>query len=237
MNSPSAPLPDLVKRWQHGWGMCRNIRRAKQTPEALHATLKLPGRYHEIIALHADDRPSSVAELIAQTRAAAQPTWLTIPSNNVEAVTDACVTAGLELIGDPESLMTIDLRQHPHREAPQHYNVGTAVLGRNTIQALAATPDSLVAASGVIAVSSEDAVAHGVRTNEDHRRRGLGDAIMTALAQEAVEAGAKTGLLVASAQGRKLYESLGWKVKASVVSARVPLTMQVVEPGGYVGCL
>ena len=225
MNSPNAPLPELIRRWQHGWGLCRGIRRAEKTPQALHATLKLPGRYHEIFALRADDQPSSVAELIAQTQAATQPTWLTIPTNNVEAVTDECAIAGLEPVGDPESLMTIDLRQHPQLEAPQQYNVGTAALGKNTIQALAATCDGLVAASGVIAVSDEDAVAHGIRTNEDHRRRGLASAIMTALVQEAIEAGAKTGLLVASAQGKKLYESLGWKAKASVVTARVPLTM------------
>lgn len=53
---------------------------------------------------------------------------------------------------------------------------------------------------------------------------GLAGAIMGALAESAVAAGAETGVLVASGDGRRLYATLGWQPVAEVVIATPPGT-------------
>jgi hypothetical protein len=45
---------------------------------------------------------------------------------------------------------------------------------------------------------------------------------MSALAEAAVAQGARTGLLVASEEGQRLYSSLGWRHEADVLIARGP---------------
>jgi GNAT superfamily N-acetyltransferase len=79
-----------------------------------------------------------------------------------------------------------------------------------------------VAARGSIAVVGDDAIADRIETDAAHRRRGLGRAMMSALAEAAVSQGARTGLLIASEEGQRLYSSLGWHHKADVLIARGP---------------
>jgi predicted GNAT family acetyltransferase len=67
-----------------------------------------------------------------------------------------------------------------------------------------------------MAVVGTDAVADQIMTAPTHRRRGLGSALMGGLAQAAVAIGARTGLLIASADGQRLYSALGWQRRADV---------------------
>jgi predicted GNAT family acetyltransferase len=74
--------------------------------------------------------------------------------------------------------------------------------------------DGALAARGQIAVTGESAVVDQVETEPAHRRRGLGSVVMRRLANIAVERGATTAVLGASVEGKALYESLGWRVRA-----------------------
>ncbi|MGY5128538.1 GNAT family N-acetyltransferase [Streptomyces nigrescens] len=58
-----------------------------------------------------------------------------------------------------------------------------------------------------------------IGTEPAHQRRGLGRAVMTALAGRAVERGARQGVLVASPDGRALYEAMGWRSRSMVTAA------------------
>ncbi|MCW7990269.1 hypothetical protein XF35_34715 [Streptomyces platensis subsp. clarensis] len=58
-----------------------------------------------------------------------------------------------------------------------------------------------------------------IGTEPAHQRRGLGRAVMAALAGRAVERGARQGVLVASPDGRSLYEAMGWRLRSPVTAA------------------
>ncbi|AZS73665.1 hypothetical protein DDE74_24345 [Streptomyces lydicus] len=58
-----------------------------------------------------------------------------------------------------------------------------------------------------------------IGTEPAHQRRGLGRAVMAALAGRAVERGARQGVLVASPDGRALYEAMGWRLRSRVTAA------------------
>lgn len=57
-----------------------------------------------------------------------------------------------------------------------------------------------------------------IETEEAHRRRGLGSAVMQALGAEAISRGAERGILVATPAGRALYASLGWELLSDYTS-------------------
>ncbi|MFE9559171.1 GNAT family N-acetyltransferase [Streptomyces sp. NPDC006692] len=60
-------------------------------------------------------------------------------------------------------------------------------------------------------------------TDVAHRRRGLGRAMMGVLAEAAVAQGARTGLLIASEEGQRLYSSLSWRHEGDLLIARGPV--------------
>jgi GNAT superfamily N-acetyltransferase len=82
-------------------------------------------------------------------------------------------------------------------------------------------PDGGMAASGCAAESADVFIYDRIETAQDHRRKGLGVAVMTALGTARTSI-ASQQLLVATEDGRKLYERLGWTVLAPLATALIP---------------
>ncbi|NMO55755.1 GNAT family N-acetyltransferase [Actinoplanes sp. TBRC 11911] len=134
----------------------------------------------------------------------------------------ALQAAGLILLRRAEKLMTISLRAHPLRDAPDGYRLRTMVEPGPVLTVVIRDPSGSAAASGVMGLVGHDAVADKIVTMPSHRRRGLAGAVMSALARAAIDQGASTGLLVASADGQALYRRLGWQPVSDVVIASTP---------------
>jgi GNAT superfamily N-acetyltransferase len=79
-------------------------------------------------------------------------------------------------------------------------------------------PDGTIAARGRCGLVGEAAVFDQISTDPAHRRRGLGGLVMDRLTAAAWARGATEGVLIATADGRALYLSLGWTELAEVVS-------------------
>jgi GNAT superfamily N-acetyltransferase len=219
------PLAPLIRRWQRGWGLASALAHAEESDGALHVDLGRPGRKTERIVLDADQYPERIRALAARVAAAAEPDWLTVPTNDPERTVRLVREAGLVVDLDHEALMSADLTAHPDPGACAPYEVRLSeehvVAGRAAVfRAHLFAPGVTRAAGGIGALVDTDLVAHAIRTEPDHRRRGLGSAVMGTLVARAREHGAKEGLLVSTPQGRGLYSRLGWRVRASVVVAR-----------------
>ncbi|GLZ80264.1 hypothetical protein Afil01_50710 [Actinorhabdospora filicis] len=223
-NAPSTVvLSPLIRDWQAGWGLARSLSPAADVPGGLKATLGLPGRAHEYIAL--GDEPSVVTGLAREVATGAEPSWLTVMTGDLDRTVALMRAEGLAPFAETETFMTTGLGGHPRREAPEGYAVAVTVEDRGGAGGLVraeVTRDGELAASGVMAVVGATGVAHTIATDPAHRRRGLGSVVMAALSGAAVGAGASVGVLIASADGERLYTSLGWDVLATVVSARLP---------------
>ncbi len=79
-------------------------------------------------------------------------------------------------------------------------------------------------ASGQVILVDGLAVYDQIVTQEAHRRRGLGQALMLELKAAAAEAGATTGALSATLMGRELYNSLGWRMVSDYTTGASPGT-------------
>lgn len=215
----------LIRRWLDGWTVARSLPEAEPVEPAgdgLRSKCDQPGREVEVFALHADEEPESVARLATAVATARQVTWLTVPTLRPDTVEAVIGAAGLELVQRSEWFMTTDLTEHPQHEPAAPYEREVRTEGPVTVVSLHA-PSGEVAARGTIAVVGGDAIADRIETDAAHRRRGLGRAVMSALAEAAVSQVARTGLLIASQEGQRLYSTLGWRHEADVLIARGPV--------------
>jgi hypothetical protein len=83
------------------------------------------------------------------------------------------------------------------------------------------SPEGALAASGCAAETADVFIYDRIETAQDHRRKGLGVAVMIALGA-ARKSLVSPQLLVATADGRSLYGNLGWTVLAPFAAATIP---------------
>jgi len=123
--------------------------------------------------------------------------------------------------GEAAYLMACDLRTPAGEDAGKGYWAKTDIVAGQASVSIRAAGDG-VAASGTCLVAGDEAIFDQISTEIAHRRRGLGTAVMLRLAAEARRGGATTGLLVATLEGRRLYEALGWTVLSEVTTLVSP---------------
>lgn len=207
-------LADLVSRWSRGWAYARGFPRPAAVPGGVRVEVGVPGRRVEWVAT---DDADTLAGLVDTARATPEA-WLSVVTDSPAGVRPWFVEGGLTANDAEEALMGIDLADHGTRELPEGYRAEVERDGG--IITVTLRSGEAVAAGGTIAVIGADAVADRIQTDPDHRRRGLGGAVMSLLVAAAREAGAVYGLLVASEMGEPLYAGLGWRVEARLVTAR-----------------
>lgn len=95
------------------------------------------------------------------------------------------------------------------------------VANGDVVEAKIRTMDGATVASGFAAEAGDCFVYDRVSTDEAHRRRGLGRAIMKMLGAARKSPGARQAL-VATDQGRSLYETMGWTVLSPWTTAFIP---------------
>lgn len=83
------------------------------------------------------------------------------------------------------------------------------------------TEEGELAASGFAAETPQAFVYDRIETDAAHRRRGLGRAVMAALGSSRQSPPARQ-LLMATAEGEKLYSSLGWRKLSPYSTAYLP---------------
>jgi GNAT superfamily N-acetyltransferase len=143
------------------------------------------------------------------------------PANSAAALE----AAGLVILRRAEQLMTIDLRAHPHINAPEPYRLQTFIEPGEHGMVLSAEvwdESGERAATGTMGLSGHDAIADRILTSPAHRRHGLGGAVMSALSRAALDHGASRGILLASLDGQRLYKALGWQRVSDVLIATTP---------------
>jgi GNAT superfamily N-acetyltransferase len=106
------------------------------------------------------------------------------------------------------------------RPLPDGYRLELHQSGSVT-RACIIAPQGELAASGCAAETADVFIYDRIETAQDHRRKGLGVAVMAALGA-ARRSAANPQLLVATEDGRGLYASLGWAVFAPFATATIP---------------
>ncbi|MEW9554635.1 GNAT family N-acetyltransferase [Nonomuraea sp. NPDC050783] len=200
-----------VRAWVDGWVISRNAPEPVREPWGLRVDVGLPG--HVARHIVAAPTPELLRHLTA--RITAPGTWLKLcaPAEAVAPLLPPPWT-----VKDREFMMTARLARAAPPEPPPGYTLAvTTRAGVTAARLLTAAGE--VAARGQFAVSGTTAVVDQVETAAGHRRRGLGTVVMRTLAARAAARGARTGVLVATAEGQALYETLGWTLHTPMTAA------------------
>lgn len=201
---PETPddLTRLVDRWVEGWSLSRGAARHRDG-DCWRVDVAAATRAVERIVA----RPTSdeLARLVAAT--AAPDVWLSVVGPLDDDARGAL--ARLDAVAHAERMMTAPVSATP---LPPDVIVDDA----DRVVHVRVESDGVVAARGQAAVVGDHAVFDRIATVPDFRRRGLASRVMAGLEHGAAARGATTGLLFASVDGRRLYESLGWSEVAEL---------------------
>jgi len=85
------------------------------------------------------------------------------------------------------------------------------------------TKNGELASAGRIVIVDDLAVYDRISTEENHKRNGLATFLIKELEQIAISKNVYQNFLVATEQGKLLYQSLGWKVCSLYTSVVIPL--------------
>lgn len=201
---------DTVRAWVDGWVISRDTPPPVPEPWGYRVDVGLPG--HLVRHILPAPTPALIQHLTGTITAPG--TWLKLcaPADLIAP----WLPAGWD-IEPPEFMMTAALRPEPVK-APAGYTAAVTTRSGVTVARLLTTAGEM-AARGQLAVAGRTAVVDRVETAPGHRRRGLGSVVMRTLTAAAHAAGATGGVLVATPEGRALYERLGWRLHSPMTAA------------------
>ncbi|MFY1690571.1 GNAT family N-acetyltransferase [Plantactinospora sp. WMMB782] len=208
-------VPELVMAWGRGWAVSRATPAPVEVPGGFRVDVGLPGHRvrHVLHTYRADTLGRLGADLTAPG------SWIKVTGD--PAGFRAALPAGWT-IDIPGYLMTVPFRAEPV-ESPPGYTVRVDTEpGSGALVATVRNEAGERAATGRLAPAGEFGVVDQVETAPVHRRRGLGSVVLRTLAGRAAARGLRTGILVATDDGRALYRSLGWVVRSDVAGAYRP---------------
>ena len=208
--------PDLIARWAEAWAMSRGA--------------AMPVARHGGLYIHVDQPDQIGRYIFAQLDAdAIRPLAASIDRSLLYLKICAPADAVRPLlphdweIATPGYMMTAPLSVMLDRPPafPAEFKLRITYSDSITFAHIYDAAGEEAARGRIVAVD-DLIVFDRIRTADHYQRRGLGSAIMRALAAEARQSGIKDAMLCATPAGRELYTSLGWSLHSDYTTASLP---------------
>jgi GNAT superfamily N-acetyltransferase len=207
--------PEIVAAWTAGWA----ISRGKPAPVPVHNGFYLEdGRPQQKARYVFPDLRENVVSDLTDT---IDEPWVYLKFCAPQAPVAALLPDGWQ-IDEPGFMMAAGSDAlGRHSSMPRGYSASIDAQA-NAITLSIRSESGEAAARGRLVLRGALAIFDQIVTEEEHRRRGLGTAVMHGLGGEAARLGARRGILVATPSGRALYLSLGWQTLSDYTSAFIP---------------
>ena len=199
---------ELFSTWLTGWSTCRGYE-----PHDDGSTTSVVHTDRDKETEHFLYEPSTELFLKIAEETKADPTrTLSVVTSRLQELIGAADPLGMRILDRKQSLMSADM-QAQDVEDPRLPDDGYSFERQREAgcQYVSVSFDGEHAAHGSAAVVGDYAVFDRIVTEDKFRRRGLATFVMRALIAGALEEDVRTGLLLTTAEGRALYEFLGWE--------------------------
>jgi len=205
--------PGVVATWIKGWTLARET----SPPVEDHGGFRVDVGWAQQRTRYVFPRISSAMRELAAT--IAEP-WVFVKACASPAAMRAALPARWA-IQPPGFMMECRGVMTGEAATPDGYLLD-ATEPRSIAIVRALAPGGELAAIGRVVRVGEFAIYDRIETDAAHRRRGLARAVMKKLESIARDQGASRGVLVATADGRGLYEGLGWELHSLYTTAAIP---------------
>lgn len=206
--------PAMVETWVKGWALARETSEPVKEGEAFRIDVGWPDQKTRYVFPFITDHVKQLAETISE------PCVFLKVCEDAKTVRQYLPSKWV--IEQPRFMMVCD---HPmqikHFAIPKGYTpeifsgIPVPVVRLNTL-------NGEEAAIGRIAFVNDHAIYDRIVTHPDHRRKGLATIVMKLLEEIAASRNISKGILVATAEGRALYQKLGWQLYAPYTTAVIP---------------
>jgi GNAT superfamily N-acetyltransferase len=204
--------PHIVETWARGWALSRGTPPPVPTAGAFRIDVGLPQHKTRYIFSQVSDDVRRLAETILDPEVHIK---VCAPPEAVQRLLPShwmIERLGFMMTRPPANPATPPL--------PEGYR-GEASIAPPILSVRVTIPSGLATATGRVALVGPFAIYDQIETHEAHRRRGLGNFVMHALGKHASDQGVNRGVLVATADGRALYTTLGWQMHSLYTTAVV----------------
>ena len=216
----------LVEAWVNGWALSRSVGAPIRAVGGHRIRVGEPGHAERYVFPTLD--AAALSDLAAR---------ITTPGIFLKAF--CAPGALLAAVGarwaphPPGDLMAIELTAVPPPAAPAAGYVRDLRAEGAVLVVEIRDADGGLAASGRAALTGGFAVFDKIVTDPAHQRRGLGRVVMGVLGERARALGAGQGVLVATPEGRALYEVLGWRFEGRMETVAIPDEAAVELAGSH----
>ncbi|MDC0709732.1 GNAT family N-acetyltransferase [Stigmatella sp. ncwal1] len=205
--------PALVETWVHGWTLTRGTAPPVRDGEALRVDVGWPDQRLRYVYARGSSE-------VAQRAASIVEPWCFLKVCEAPERVMPGLPPGW-VLRPPGFMMRCDGPMAGSGRLPSGYALELTG-GRSVVVARIIAADGREAAIGRVACVGDCAIYDRISTEPDHRRRGLARALLLALEAAAREKGGRRGVLVATTDGRALYETLGWHLHSLYTTAVIP---------------
>ncbi|MFJ6000953.1 GNAT family N-acetyltransferase [Arthrobacter sp. NPDC092385] len=208
---------ELLQTWITGWSACRGY---EPHDDGRSTSVRLTDQQDQTEHFLFEPTEEQFLDLATATKQDPMRI-LTVVTNRMQDLIDAAVPLGMRVTDRQQSLMSVDMGgQDVEDPRPPGDDFTLEREQSGACRHVTVRSDGHLAARGSVSVVNEYAVYDRIVTEDGFRRRGLGSYVMRALTAGVLEDDVTTGLLMASADGRALYEFLGWQHLADVFVIR-----------------
>lgn len=208
--------PDLIARWADAWAISRGAAMPVARDGGLYIHVDQPDQIGRYLFAELDTDAirlvaASIDRPLLYLKVCAPPHMVTplLPPGWEIATPGYMMTAPLSVMLDRPLAIPTKFEMRISHDGPITFAHILDASGEE------AARGRIVAVDGLI-------VFDRIRTAAPYQRRGLGSAIMRALAAEARQSGVKDAMLCATPAGRELYTSLGWSLHSDYTTASLP---------------
>ena len=205
---------DLLERWLRAWSLSRKL----PLPIKFKSGYKVDVGDDKQKARYVFTEPN---EDYLQLTKTIMETWVFLKvcacaEDLMDVIPDHWVVQPQGYMMSCSSPMTI-----PKISLPDSYKADVEKYNATTVVRVL-TKDGELASVGRLVIVDDLAVYDRISTEENHKRKGLATYLMAELEKVALSHNINTNFLVATEQGRKLYQALGWKVCSPYTTIVIP---------------
>jgi len=208
---------EIFTAWSRGWAITREVAPPVPHADGLCIEVGMPRQLRRYVFPQASQALRTLGETVTEP-------WVFLKACATSDELRALLPPHWQ-VQDEHYLMTCDDRPFAGNGAlaPGYsLQVDDAAAATRRAHVAVHAPDGALAASGHLALDERFAIYDRIVTEPAHQRRGLGRAVMHALQALARAHGRHANVLVATTQGRALYEMLGWRLHAPWATAVIP---------------